>query len=335
MGPGGTKKLLRTATDGQIGAVIGGLPAAAKRNGTQETQHATRDNSSMCGHRGGIARHLAPGRRDAHDAVRIHHVAHSGRLVDMAPDTAFAVTPIGVGAAYGRPGEHQSCYLVTAGTQSICLDFGAGALNALCAIARPEDIDLFVISHLHPDHFIDLLALRVYMVWGPGAGHSIRVAGPPGLREVLAAFGDDGLGTAMQIEVLTGDATATQCGGEIEISHRQVPHLPPTYATRIWFGRRSVCFGADCAPNEALSEFASGVDVLLTECSFGEAEIPTGAAHLNAHAAGDIARRAGARHLLLAHCFPEYDIERSAQIAAEVAGIPVAPARQGQTVQIL
>jgi ribonuclease BN (tRNA processing enzyme) len=335
MDPGGIKKLLCTTTNGQIGAVVGGLPAAVKHDGTQHDQHATRDTSSMNGHAGGIARHLVVDRRNAHQAHWTHRRLHSGKLDDMHADTSLAVTPVGVGAAYGRPGEHQSCYLVTAGTQSICLDLGAGAFNALCAITRPEDIDLFVMSHLHPDHFIDLLALRVYMVWGPGAGHSVRVAGPPGLREVLAAFGEDGLGTAMQIEVLVGVEAATQCPGALEITHRQVPHLPPTYATRISFDGRSVCFGADCAPNDALPEFASGVDVLLTECSFGETDIPLGAAHLNAHAAGDIARRAGAGQLLLAHCFPEYDIERSAQIAAEVAGIPVAPARQGQTVQIL
>ncbi len=252
----------------------------------------------------------------------------------MADAENIEVVPVGVGAAYGRVGEAQTCYLVRAGGAAICLDLGAGALNQLQAHVRPEALDLVVISHLHPDHFIDLLALRVYMVWGPGAGHRLRIAGPPGLRSALAVFGDDGLEVAFAFEELDGQAPVTPSPRGVRISHRQVPHLEPTFATRIDVGGASVCFGADCAPNDTLAEFARGVDVLMTECTYGAGEIPDGAMHLNAHAAGDIARRARAGQLVLAHCLPEWDLDAAVAVAADVGSMPVRAARSGDRIRV-
>jgi ribonuclease BN (tRNA processing enzyme) len=250
----------------------------------------------------------------------------------MSDAHAIEVTPVGVGAAYGRVGEAQACHLVRAAGAAICLDLGAGALGLLQAHVRPEDLDLVVISHLHPDHFVDLLALRVYMVWGPGAGKRLRVVGPPGLRAALAALGDDGMDSAFAFEELTGNELETAFRDDLRIRHCQVPHLPPTFATRIDVRGASMCFGADCAPNDALAGLADGVDILVTECSFGTGQIPAGAMHLNAPAAGAIARRAGVGQLVLTHCFPEWDLDAAVAAARAAAGLPVCAAVGGERV---
>jgi len=246
--------------------------------------------------------------------------------------SGIEVTPVGIGAAYGRVGEAQACHLVRAGGVTICLDLGAGALNQLQAHVAPEELDLVVISHLHPDHFIDLLALRVYMVWGPGAGRRLRVAGPPGLRSLLAAFGEEGLSRAFAFEELSGDTPITDLGDRVRVRHRQVPHLPPTFATRIDAGDASMCFGADCAPNDALPDLARGVDILVTECSYGAGDMPAGTIHLNAQAAGAIARQADVGQLVLAHCFPEWDPDTAVAVARQASGVPVRAARSGERI---
>ena len=79
----------------------------------------------------------------------------------MQEPAPLVLTPIGVGTAYSRPGDVQSCYLVQAHDSSVVLDMGAGSLNRLQQVIAPEDLDAVVISHGHPDHCIDLLALRV------------------------------------------------------------------------------------------------------------------------------------------------------------------------------
>jgi ribonuclease BN (tRNA processing enzyme) len=242
------------------------------------------------------------------------------------------LVPVGVGAAYARPGEAQSCYLVRAGGTAVALDLGAGALNGLQRHVAPEELTAIVITHLHADHCIDLLALRVYMAFGPGAGRTVRVLGPPRLRERLAAFAGPDDWQALRFEELAGAAGERELGGGVALRYRQVPHLPPTFALRVEAGEGAVCFGADCADNDELPVLAAGADVLVCECSFGADEVPAGVPHLNGAQAGRIAARAGARRLLLTHCFPEHD--RDAALAAAAAEFPGSAtwAVQGQAV---
>ena len=233
---------------------------------------------------------------------------------DVTPPRPVLV-PVGVGAAYARPGEAQSCYLVRVGDRAIALDLGSGTLNRLQVHLPPERLAALVVTHLHPDHCVDLLALRVYLAYGPGRGSALRVLGPPELGRRLMDFGgSDGWDEVIRFEDLTGDAGERDLGGGVTLRYRQVPHLPPTFALRVEAGGGAVCFGADCADNDALPALAGGADLLLCECSFGADEVPEGVPHLNGRQAGGIAARAGAGRLLLTHCFPEHD--RDAALAA-------------------
>lgn len=243
------------------------------------------------------------------------------------------LVPVGTGTAYARPGEAQSAYLVRCGPRPVLLDLGSGALNRLQRHVAPEDLAAVVITHLHPDHCVDLMALRVYMVWGPGAGRALRVLGPPGLRDRLAAFsGSEGWESAFRFEDLTGPGGERDLGGGVRLRYAAVPHLDPTYALRVEWGGGSVCFGADCAPGPELPELARGCDVLLCEASFGAGAVPEGVAHLSARDAGEIARRAGAGRLLLTHCFPQNDRDAALAAAREAFGGPIDWARQDEAV---
>jgi ribonuclease BN (tRNA processing enzyme) len=229
-----------------------------------------------------------------------------------------------VGAAYGRPDEAQSSYLVQAGHRAVCLDLGAGTLNRLCGVIPPDRLEALVITHLHPDHFADLLSLRVYMAWGPGRGSQLRVLGPPGLRERLVAFTDEtGWDEGFTFEELLAPEDGVDLGEGLLLRFAEVPHLPPTFAVRIDWGGKSICYGADCAPNEAIPRLARGVDMLLLECSFGAGPAPDGVPHLRAQDAADLALRAEARHLLLTHCYPEFDRDEAIAAARAVLDVPV------------
>lgn len=241
--------------------------------------------------------------------------------------------PIGVGGAYSRPGEAQSAYLVRAGDIALCLDLGAGALNRLQQEIAPERLSAIVISHLHPDHCADLFSLRVYMSWGPGRGHRLRILGPPGLPERLAAFaGPDGW-DAFTFEVLDAPSGRVDLDG-LGIGWAEVPHTPPTFAIRVDAGAASVTYGADCAPNDALVRLAAGTQLLVAECSHGAGPLPPAPIHLSAREAGEIATRAGAGRLLLTHCYPEHDRDAALALArAHFAG-PVDWAVQGEVVGV-
>ena len=229
---------------------------------------------------------------------------------------SLTLVPIGVGAAYARPGEAQSSYLVRGGDRAVCLDLGAGALNRLQGHLRPEELDALVITHLHPDHCADLFALRVYMSWGPGRGRRLRLLGPESLPARLRAFaGEDGWDEAFAFEPLADGREVALAGG-LSLRAAEVPHLPPTYALRVERNGGSICFSADCRPNDALPELARGVDLLLCECSYG-ADPGDGGDHLSARDAAAAAGAAGAGALLLTDCYPEHDREAALRAARE------------------
>jgi ribonuclease BN (tRNA processing enzyme) len=247
---------------------------------------------------------------------------------------SLRLIPIGVGPAYARPGEVQSAYLVRAGAAAICLDLGAGTLNRLQDEIAPEHLSAIVISHLHPDHCADLFSLRVYMSWGPGRGHRLRLLGPSGLRERLVGFsGADGWDDAFTFEIIEGPAGGVDIDG-LRISWAEVPHGPPTFAIRVDAGGESLTYGADCAPNDALVELARGTRLLVAECSHGAQPLPPAPIHLSGREAGEIAARAGARRLLLTHCYPEHDRDATLSLARSAYSGPVDWARQGEAVGV-
>lgn len=244
------------------------------------------------------------------------------------------LTPVGVGFAYSRPGEAQSAYLVQAGGAAVCMDLGSGTLNRLQGFIPPEDLAALVISHVHSDHCVDLISLRVYMMVGPGRGRRIRVVGPPGLRDVLSAFaGGEAWDEVFAFEDLDPRRPVDVAPGVV-LSCAEVPHGLQTFALRVDRGGASVTYGADCAPNDALPRLARGTGVLLAECSEGAGPRTPDGSHLSAREAGEMAAAAGAGRLLLTHCAPEHDRDAALAAARVAFDGPVDWARQGEAVTV-
>ena len=245
----------------------------------------------------------------------------------------LTLTPIGVGAAYAKPDEVQSAYLVSFADTRVCLDLGAGSLSRLCAHVAPQDLTAIVITHMHADHCVDLLSLRVYMEWGPGRGREVRVIGPAGLKERVQAFGGQEGWDAFSFETFDS-ATGALDVGTVRLSWAEVPHTKPTFAVRVDAAGRSVTYSADCGPNDALVALARDTGVLVAECSLGLVSAGPDAIHMSASEAGALARRAGARRLLVTHCYPEHDREAVLAAATESFGGSVAWARQDEEVVV-
>ena len=107
-----------------------------------------------------------------------------------------------------------------------------------------------------------------------------------------------------------------------------MPHLPPTHALRVEVGGKSVTYGADCRPNDALPELAQGTDILVVECTFGDGDIPEGAMHMNARAVGEMAAAARPGQVLLVHGDPAVDRDASVDIVRQAYDGPVEWARE-------
>ena len=83
------------------------------------------------------------------------------------------LTVIGCSGSMPGPDSPASCYLVQAPyegrTFSLLLDLGPGALGLLYRYLDPRRVDAFALSHLHPDHCLDLCAYYVLARYSPTA----------------------------------------------------------------------------------------------------------------------------------------------------------------------
>lgn len=226
-----------------------------------------------------------------------------------AESGGLRVTVLGSSSAIPRPGRACSGYLVEAGGAAIVADLGSGALSNLHRVRAAEDVDAVVVSHMHADHFIDLIPMRYALKYGPRS-HARKVALwlPPGgeamLRTLVSAFASesphDFLGEVF--EVAEYDPSAELRIGEAAVRFAPTAHYIPTFAFRCDAGGASLTYSADTAPSDEVAALAEGCGLFLCEATLLPGESESGSrGHLSAAEAGALAERASVRRLGLTH----------------------------------
>lgn len=225
------------------------------------------------------------------------------------------LTILGTAGAYPGPGEACSGYLLESGDSRVLLDCGTGVLANLQKHISVRDLTHIVISHLHADHFLDLIPLRYALMLG-FKGHRITLHLPPGgaatLQSVVSFLNDPAFFSSMFDIEEYRPGVMSVAGFKIEFA--PVPHYIPSFALAVT-GNRKFTFSADCGPNDALVALAAGSDLLLAEAALLKPEDDPGPrGHLTMAEAAQIAARAGASRLLFSHIYSERDY--SSQLAA-------------------
>jgi ribonuclease BN (tRNA processing enzyme) len=196
------------------------------------------------------------------------------------------------------------------------LDLGTGALANLRRHADYDRLGAVVISHMHADHFIDLIPLRYALRYGSRRRSSkLRVYLPPGglamLRKLVSAFADEGGEFLSDVfDLHEYDPSQTLRIDAASVRFALTAHYIPTFAMRWERDGASVTYSADTAPAGAVTALARETDVFLCEATLRHGEIEPGVrGHLSAAEAATIARDAGVRRLVLTH----YGEESTAQ----------------------
>jgi ribonuclease BN (tRNA processing enzyme) len=256
------------------------------------------------------------------------------------------ITVLGKSPAWQDADGACSGYLVAAGGVRLLLDCGPGVFAKLRRFTDYAAIDAVVISHLHADHILDLVPFASGLRYAPrrqpvpAAGRPgteeparPRLIAPPGARE---AFANLSVAGAMRVQHIEGafalseyDPADTVTVGELTVRFTPVPHYIPCNAVELAENGARLTFSADCAPSDALTEFARDTDLLLIEATLPrpEGEGPRG--HLTPAEAGEHGAKANAKRVVLTHYSDELDAEWARAEATRTFAGPVDMAAEG------
>jgi len=213
------------------------------------------------------------------------------------------LTVIGAGPAYSdAAGAVGACYLVRSGERAMALDLGHGAFAGLAARIPPESLETIAISHLHPDHFVDLVPLRHYLRYHVQPARRARVDAHSELAVRLDALHAEPGFTAASLEVVPL-TPGSRSVGPFTIEAVRVAHTADSFGFRVSDGptARGLVYSGDVGRAGDLRVLVRPGDTLLVEVSFGPGPVPPGAMHLDGPAVGALASETGAGRVLLTH----------------------------------
>jgi ribonuclease BN (tRNA processing enzyme) len=245
-----------------------------------------------------------------------------------------------VGCSGSFPSAESACssYLIEADGFRLLLDMGNGALGELQRHIGLYDLDAVLLSHLHADHCIDMVAYFVarYYRHDGGMPAAIPVYGPEGTERRLAgAYGEmpdeKCMGEVFNFRTLTPGSFRL---GPFTVVTDLVSHPVEAYGFRIEHAGKVITYSGDTGPCDTLRALAEGTDLFLCEASFtlGKEDIPE--LHLNGREAGELANRAGAGRLVLTHIPPWTDPAVALPDARAAYPGPAELARPGAAYQL-
>ena len=233
------------------------------------------------------------------------------------------LTVVGCSGSVSGPLSPASCYLVQAPDQqttfSLVLDLGPGALGALHNYLDRPDIGAVGLSHLHPDHCLDLCGLYVAAHYSPGAPFArIPVYGPSGTGPRFArayeappptAGGVTAEGAHLEERFAFIDWAPEQIVGPVQRADDRgaAPHSGVRYPGHRDGQGATLVYSGDTGPNQALVDLASQADLLLIEASFRDRPDNPPDLHLSGRQAAQIATEAQVKNLVLTHIPPWHE----------------------------
>jgi ribonuclease BN (tRNA processing enzyme) len=262
------------------------------------------------------------------------------------------VRVLGKSPSWQDAGGACSGYLITDEDTNVLLDCGNGVFAKLRQHLDYVDVDAVVISHLHADHFLDLVPYAYALTYAPRQ-QPVPVAGYPGtdtparprliaprgaaetFRRVVGAWGNDDL-IEGAFDLDEYDENAAVEVGSLRVHFKEVPHFIRTFAVDVTStnGSGRFTFSADTSPGEALVEVARDTDLLFVEATLPRPERTGVRGHLTPAEAGDHARRAGARGVVLTHISDELDEDWAREQGSAAFGAPVDVAREGAVYEV-
>jgi ribonuclease BN (tRNA processing enzyme) len=249
----------------------------------------------------------------------------------MTDHDGLSLTILGCSGSYASVDIPCSGYLVQGAGKSIVVDLGPGTLGNLQRHVALSDVDAVVLSHCHPDHWVDLSGLRT------ARRYTYELDGLPvyGTAETrdLARSLCSGLEPTFDWHVTTDGSTFAV--GDLVFTLATTNHYVETTAIRVddTTTGRSLAYSADTGPGWSFAALGADIDLALCEATYASDRDAEGILHLSAGQAGAMAKDAGVGHLVLTHLYPLTDADDVRAAGSAAFGAPISIAKTNKRYQ--
>jgi len=242
------------------------------------------------------------------------------------------ITAILIGTGNPRPNPQRAgaATAIVAGNKWFLVDAGRGATLRIAGTKlKYEEMRAVFITHLHSDHTAGLPDVFTTSWQFGRKTRPLQLYGPDGIKAlsdaILQFFAYDihirrdlvehhpAAGATIDTHVVKEGVVYDD--GDVRVTAFKENHAPvePAFGYRFDSGGHSIVVSGDTRPNANLVKYAKGADVLIIESYlpgfFRTVDTPQVAArlesyHTSAVEAGEIARDAGVKTLVLTHLMP-------------------------------
>ncbi|MEM9202699.1 MAG: MBL fold metallo-hydrolase [Actinomycetota bacterium] len=243
----------------------------------------------------------------------------------------FSVTVLGSSGSYASPTNPCTGYLLRSPGATVLLDCGPGTLGPLQATIDLAELDAIVLTHCHPDHWLELPVLRnVFSYFIPT--DNLPVFGTAETKSMLDAVTIAGRDDAMAWTTIT--ASSTLAIGDQAWSFTLSDHPVETLGPRVVVGDKRFVFTSDSATGWEFEDDGASIDLAMMDASHLSELEGQSIPHMSAREAAVAARAAGVPRLVLTHLVPGSDPDAHRAEAEAAYGGPVEVALPGSVFTI-
>ncbi len=215
-----------------------------------------------------------------------------------------------------KPFRSYTGWYIEIGSDSLLFDIGGGVIHKMVSdgldiLKKPTHL---FISHFHPDHCSDLIALMqgrgVANAWGEKI-NPLFVGGPAGLKQFSKEIFENVVKWRSFVEELDIyrllDLKETMEGTVFETSDWKVTCCPIDHfdgvCYRLESNGKSIVYSGDMVYDERIIELGKGADIAIMECSAPDRAALKGK-HLCPEDIGKLAKIGKFKKVVLTHMYP-------------------------------
>lgn len=242
---------------------------------------------------------------------------------------SMKLTVVGFWGGFPQANGASSGYLLQEQGFNLLIDCGSAVLSKVQQYINIMEIDAVILSHYHHDHIADIGPLQYARMI-----HTMLGKGNKELPIYGHAADNEAFQSLTRLPHTKGYAYNPEQElklGPFTIQFMRTKHPVICYAMRITNGEQTIVYTADSSYLPGFVNFSLNADLLICECNLYSGQDGASAGHMTSTEAGEIAKEAYAKRLLLTH-LPHFGEHRDLVTQAKaIYDGPVELAEEGWT----